>query len=99
MRVGELVAVYSAVTCLLYPLRHFGEIAMAYSLSRPTAQGAARVPTLRRPAGGRISASGATPVRPPSYPAPQSSPRGRSSVLVTSTKPCFAATSRPSRTA
>ncbi|MEU8567252.1 ABC transporter ATP-binding protein [Streptomyces pathocidini] len=46
--VGELVTVYGAVTFLLYPLRHFEEIAMAYSFSRPSAQRAARVLSLRR---------------------------------------------------
>ncbi|GGX16827.1 multidrug ABC transporter permease [Streptomyces chryseus] len=48
--VGELVTVYSAVTLLLYPLRHFEEIAMAYSFSRPSAQRAARVLSLERTA-------------------------------------------------
>jgi len=47
--VGELVTVYSAVTFLLFPLRHFEEIAMAYSFSRPSARRAARVLALRRP--------------------------------------------------
>ncbi|MGA5429366.1 ABC transporter transmembrane domain-containing protein [Streptomyces koyangensis] len=46
--VGELVTVYSAVMLLAYPLRHFEEIAMAYSFSRPSAQRAARVLGLRR---------------------------------------------------
>ena len=45
--VGELVTVYSAVTLLLFPLRHFEEIAMAYSFSRPSAKRAARVLSLR----------------------------------------------------
>ncbi|KOT79732.1 ABC transporter permease [Streptomyces rimosus subsp. pseudoverticillatus] len=58
VRVGELVTVYSAVTFLLYPLRHFEEIAMAYSFSRPSAKRAARVLALRRPADGRIAAPG-----------------------------------------
>ncbi|MET9518214.1 ABC transporter ATP-binding protein [Streptomyces sp. NPDC002994] len=48
--VGELVTVYSAVTLLLYPLRHFEEIAMAYSFSRPSAKRAARVLALERTA-------------------------------------------------
>ncbi|HET6859340.1 MAG TPA: ABC transporter ATP-binding protein [Streptomyces sp.] len=48
--VGELVTVYSAVTLLLYPLRHFEEIAMAYSFSRPSAVRAARVLALERSA-------------------------------------------------
>ncbi|MEU9236254.1 ABC transporter ATP-binding protein [Streptomyces subrutilus] len=46
--VGELVAVFSAVATLLYPLRHFEEIAMAYSFSRPSAKRAARVLSLTR---------------------------------------------------
>ncbi|NJQ00130.1 ABC transporter transmembrane domain-containing protein [Streptomyces zingiberis] len=45
---GELVAVYGAVTFLLFPLRHFEEIAMAYSFSKPSAKRAARVLALRR---------------------------------------------------
>ncbi|MFE1586820.1 ABC transporter transmembrane domain-containing protein [Streptomyces sp. NPDC058737] len=46
--VGELVAVYSSVMILTYPLRHFEEIAMAYSFSRPSAKRAARVLALER---------------------------------------------------
>lgn len=46
--VGQLVTVYSAATLLLFPLRHFEEIAMAYSFSRPSAQRAVRVLSLRR---------------------------------------------------
>ncbi|MGW0908475.1 ABC transporter transmembrane domain-containing protein [Streptomyces sp. NPDC002853] len=46
--IGELVTVYSAVTLLTYPLRHFEEIAMAYSFSRPSAKRAARVLSLQR---------------------------------------------------
>ncbi|MGW5370687.1 ABC transporter ATP-binding protein [Streptomyces sp. NPDC004009] len=46
--VGELVTVYSAVMVLNYPLRHFEEIAMAYSFSRPSAKRAAGVLALRR---------------------------------------------------
>ncbi|MFC3577528.1 ABC transporter ATP-binding protein [Streptomyces yaanensis] len=46
--VGELVTVYSAVMLLTYPLRHFEEIAMAYSFSRPSARRAARVLSLDR---------------------------------------------------
>ncbi|MFD3695408.1 ABC transporter transmembrane domain-containing protein [Streptomyces sp. NPDC058646] len=46
--VGELVAAFSAVATLLYPLRHFEEIAMAYSFSRPSAQRAAHVLSLTR---------------------------------------------------
>ncbi|MEV7426525.1 MULTISPECIES: ABC transporter ATP-binding protein [unclassified Streptomyces] len=48
--VGALVTVYSGVTLLLFPLRHFEEIAMAYSFSRPSAKRAARVLSLRRTA-------------------------------------------------
>ncbi|GGQ21990.1 ABC transporter transmembrane domain-containing protein [Streptomyces mutabilis] len=46
--VGELVTVYSSVMILTYPLRHFEEIAMAYSFSRPSAKRAARVLALER---------------------------------------------------
>ncbi|HWM37099.1 MAG TPA: ABC transporter ATP-binding protein [Streptomyces sp.] len=46
--VGELVTVYGAVTFLLFPLRLFQEFAMAYSFSRPSAQRATRVLSLRR---------------------------------------------------
>ncbi|MFF3937255.1 ABC transporter ATP-binding protein [Streptomyces phaeofaciens] len=46
--VGELVAVYSSVMVLTYPLRHFEEIAMAYSFSRPSARRAAGVLSLER---------------------------------------------------
>ncbi|MGW2210854.1 ABC transporter transmembrane domain-containing protein [Streptomyces sp. NPDC001781] len=46
--VGELVTVYSAVMIVNYPLRHFMEIAMAYSFSRPSAERAARVLSLER---------------------------------------------------
>ncbi|OON72436.1 ABC transporter transmembrane domain-containing protein [Streptomyces tsukubensis] len=46
--VGQLVTVYSTVALLSYPLRHFEEIAMAYSFSRPSAKRAARVLALRR---------------------------------------------------
>ncbi|MFG2137942.1 ABC transporter transmembrane domain-containing protein [Streptomyces sp. NPDC048650] len=56
--IGELVTVYSAVAFLLYPLRHFEEIAMAYSFSRPSAKRAARVLALSRPAEGRIAGDG-----------------------------------------
>ncbi|MFJ4715338.1 ABC transporter transmembrane domain-containing protein [Streptomyces sp. NPDC088785] len=61
--VGELVTVYSAVMMLNYPLRHFEEIAMAYSFSRPSAQRAARVLALQRvtePAGGLLDAGAPT---------------------------------------
>jgi ABC-type multidrug transport system fused ATPase/permease subunit len=46
--VGELVTVYSSVMVLTYPLRHFEEIAMAYSFSRPAAKRAAGVLSLER---------------------------------------------------
>ncbi|MFF1297088.1 MULTISPECIES: ABC transporter ATP-binding protein [unclassified Streptomyces] len=46
--IGELVATYSSVMILTYPLRHFEEIAMAYSFSRPSARRAARVLSLER---------------------------------------------------
>ncbi|MDX3582480.1 ABC transporter transmembrane domain-containing protein [Streptomyces europaeiscabiei] len=46
--IGELVTVYSAVMLLAYPLRHFEEIAMAYSFSRPSAKRAAGVLSLER---------------------------------------------------
>ncbi|WP_344604614.1 ABC transporter ATP-binding protein [Streptomyces glaucus] len=46
--VGELVTAYSSVMILTYPLRHFEEIAMAYSFSRPSAKRAARVLALER---------------------------------------------------
>ncbi|MFI6345625.1 ABC transporter transmembrane domain-containing protein [Streptomyces sp. NPDC050560] len=69
--VGELVTVYSAVTMLYLPLQHFQEIAMAYSFSRPSAQRAARVLSLRRtvdataeagePDGGTIAKAAAAP--------------------------------------
>ncbi|MFD5406967.1 ABC transporter transmembrane domain-containing protein [Streptomyces griseorubiginosus] len=48
VEIGELVAVYSSVMILTYPLRHFEEIAMAYSFSRPSATRAARVLSLER---------------------------------------------------
>lgn len=46
--VGELVTVYGAMSFLLFPLRLFGEFAMSYSFSRPSAARAARVLALRR---------------------------------------------------
>ncbi|WP_329460467.1 ABC transporter ATP-binding protein [Streptomyces sp. NBC_01497] len=45
---GQLVTVYSAVTLLLVPLQRFEEIAVAYSVSRPSAKRAARVMALVR---------------------------------------------------
>ncbi|GGU49924.1 ABC transporter [Streptomyces albospinus] len=55
--VGELVTIYSAVAFLLYPLRHFEEIAMSYSFSRPSAERTARVLALSRPVDGRLTAA------------------------------------------
>jgi ABC-type multidrug transport system fused ATPase/permease subunit len=46
--VGELVTVYGSVAFLMFPLQNFGEIAMAWSFSRPSAKRAARVLALRR---------------------------------------------------
>ncbi|MDX3071502.1 ABC transporter ATP-binding protein [Streptomyces sp. MI02-7b] len=54
--VGELVTVYGAVVFLLFPLRGFEEIAMAYSFSKPSAKRAARVLSLRRDTAGRTDA-------------------------------------------
>ncbi|EST37037.1 hypothetical protein N566_15185 [Streptomycetaceae bacterium MP113-05] len=65
LAVGELVAVYGAVTFLLFPLRLFQEFAMAYSFSRPSARRTARVLGLRR-AGGTGGRTG--DVRPQSEP-------------------------------
>ncbi|MCX5197317.1 ABC transporter ATP-binding protein/permease [Streptomyces sp. NBC_00249] len=48
LAVGQLVAAFSAVATMLYPLRHFMEIAMAYSFSRPSATRTARVLSLTR---------------------------------------------------
>ncbi len=59
--VGELVTVYSAVMMLNYPLRHFEEIAMAYSFSRPSAKRAARVLSLERTAKPAAVPQSATP--------------------------------------
>ncbi|SDM44073.1 ABC transporter ATP-binding protein [Streptomyces wuyuanensis] len=59
--VGELVTVYSAVMLLTYPLRHFEEIAMAYSFSRPSARRAARVLALERATGGAPGVAGTVP--------------------------------------
>ncbi|MFF9479778.1 ABC transporter transmembrane domain-containing protein [Streptomyces sp. NPDC014733] len=53
--VGELVTVYSAVTFLLFPLRHFEETAMAYAFARPSADRAARVLALTRTTGGGVA--------------------------------------------
>ncbi|MQY11807.1 putative multidrug resistance ABC transporter ATP-binding/permease protein YheI [Streptomyces sp. RB5] len=54
--VGELVTVYGAVSFLLFPLRHFEEIAMAYSFSKPSAERAARVLRLSRTTSGSADA-------------------------------------------
>ncbi|MGW0820718.1 ABC transporter transmembrane domain-containing protein [Streptomyces sp. NPDC002845] len=59
--VGELVTVYSAVMLLTYPLRHFEEIAMAYSFSRPSARRAARVLSLERATDSEGSREAAVP--------------------------------------
>ncbi|MFG2232209.1 ABC transporter ATP-binding protein [Streptomyces sp. NPDC048723] len=63
--VGELVAAFSAVATLLYPLRHFQEIAMAYSFSRPSAQRAARVLSLTRTDPGAARPARTEPVKAP----------------------------------
>ncbi|MCB5168410.1 ABC transporter ATP-binding protein/permease [Streptomyces bambusae] len=62
--VGELVAVFSAVAMMMYPLRHFEEIAMAYSFSRPSAKRAARVLSLTRTDTGAAVAPVAGPPAP-----------------------------------
>ncbi|MFD8144811.1 ABC transporter transmembrane domain-containing protein [Streptomyces sp. NPDC059708] len=64
LAVGELVAAFSAVATMLYPLRHFEEIAMAYSFSRPSAQRAARVLSLTRTDGAADRAADG-PAEPP----------------------------------
>ncbi|MGZ9929378.1 ABC transporter ATP-binding protein [Streptomyces sp. NC-S4] len=63
--VGELVAAFSAVATLLYQLRHFQEIAMAYSFSRPSAQRAARVLSLTRTEAAAERAARTDPVAAP----------------------------------
>ncbi|MGV9883068.1 ABC transporter transmembrane domain-containing protein [Streptomyces sp. NPDC003006] len=71
--VGELVTVYSAVMMLNYPLRHFEEIAMAYSFSRPSAKRTARVLSLERtaePTTGPAKASTAGQAEKPPAPSP-----------------------------
>lgn len=50
--VGALVTVYGSVAFLMFPLRNFEEIAMAWSFSRPSAKRAARVLALRRETAG-----------------------------------------------
>jgi ABC-type multidrug transport system fused ATPase/permease subunit len=59
--IGELVATYSSVMILTYPLRHFEEIAMAYSFSRPSARRAARVLSLERATSEEGSLAGEPP--------------------------------------
>ncbi|MFB7053212.1 ABC transporter transmembrane domain-containing protein [Streptomyces vinaceus] len=65
LEVGELVAAFSAVATMLYPLRHFEEIAMAYSFSRPSAVRAARVLSLTRTDAPEPQAPGARPAEAP----------------------------------
>ncbi|MFE9391778.1 ABC transporter transmembrane domain-containing protein [Streptomyces sp. NPDC006784] len=60
--VGELVMVYGAISFLLVPLQLFGEFAMSYSFSRPSAARAARVLGLRRPGEEQHPAT-ASPIR------------------------------------
>ncbi|MEU5020491.1 ABC transporter ATP-binding protein [Streptomyces angustmyceticus] len=59
--VGDLVTVYGAVTFLLFPLRHFEEIAQAYSFARPSAKRTARVLAQSRPADDRAPGRAPTP--------------------------------------
>ncbi|WP_405413134.1 ABC transporter transmembrane domain-containing protein [Streptomyces decoyicus] len=59
--VGDLVTLYSAVAFLLFPLRHFEEIAQAYSFAKPSAKRTARVLAQTRPSGGPAERQGATP--------------------------------------
>lgn len=59
--IGELVTTYSSVMILTYPLRHFEEIAMAYSFSRPSARRAARVLSLERATSEEGSLAGDAP--------------------------------------
>ncbi|MFE2148655.1 ABC transporter transmembrane domain-containing protein [Streptomyces lavendulae] len=68
LAVGELVAAFSAVATMLYPLRHFQEIAMAYSFSRPSAARAARVLSLTRT--GEAVPAGVGTAGPAAAPAP-----------------------------
>ncbi|MEU9734931.1 ABC transporter ATP-binding protein [Streptomyces sp. NPDC048002] len=60
--VGELVTAYSSIMLLTYPLRHFEEIAMAYSFSRPSARRAAGVLALER----ATDSGGSRAAEPPS---------------------------------
>ncbi|MFI1302062.1 ABC transporter transmembrane domain-containing protein [Streptomyces sioyaensis] len=59
--VGDLVALYSAVTFLLFPLRQFEEIAQAYAFAKPSANRTARVLAQWRPAGGTAGDRTAAP--------------------------------------
>ncbi|MGW9433907.1 ABC transporter transmembrane domain-containing protein, partial [Streptomyces decoyicus] len=59
--VGDLVTIYSAVAFLLFPLRHFEEIAQAYSFAKPSAKRTARVLAQTRPSGGPAGRKGETP--------------------------------------
>ncbi|MFE3556057.1 ABC transporter transmembrane domain-containing protein [Streptomyces sp. NPDC059193] len=68
--VGELVAAFSAVATMLYPLRHFEEIAMAYSFSRPSATRAARVLSLTRTEEGEPPTAAVAAAPPAPAPAP-----------------------------
>ncbi|MFH9234953.1 ABC transporter transmembrane domain-containing protein [Streptomyces globisporus] len=80
--VGQLVTVYSAATLMLFPLRHFEEIAMAYSFSRPSAQRAVRVLSLHRSAR-EATVEGVTPTGDLYDPASGlMAPRGRFTAVV-----------------
>ncbi|CAM5536780.1 ABC transporter transmembrane domain-containing protein [Streptomyces badius] len=80
--VGQLVTVYSAATLMLFPLRHFEEIAMAYSFSRPSAQRAVRVLSLHRSAQ-EATVEGVTPTGDLYDPATGlMAPRGRFTAVV-----------------
>ncbi|MEJ8651637.1 ABC transporter ATP-binding protein [Streptomyces sp. MS1.AVA.3] len=59
--VGDLVTIYSAVTFLLFPLRHFEEIAQAYSFAKPSAKRTARVLAQTRQSGGPAKRQESTP--------------------------------------
>ncbi|MGW2598378.1 ABC transporter transmembrane domain-containing protein [Streptomyces klenkii] len=74
--IGELVTVYGVVTFLLFPLRVFEEIAMAYSFSRPSAARAARVLSLTRTAGSADSARTAGSARTAPGEGPAAAPAG-----------------------
>ncbi|MFF2806573.1 ABC transporter transmembrane domain-containing protein [Streptomyces sp. NPDC058000] len=53
--IGELVTIYGMVAFLLYPLRQVEEMTMAWSFALPSAGRTARVLTLSRPTGGRLT--------------------------------------------